>query len=222
MLTLVSCVVCALAAPLVPPPATQEPEPTPPAVVTLKDAPKRPVFVRPFGVALQPSGRTGRVGRLREDRRADRAVAAATSLAEAIVRDFVAAGYPAQFLAPDEPLPGEGWLLRGAWYALDTQGGLVPMPHFLGGEETANVDLSVSVADLAVDPEAPFVVFGSAEALRGQTSAVAWNPYVIAAKFVAHKAKGGAELDSIAKEIVDTILANRATLAEKARAPVTP
>lgn len=185
-------------------------------------APPHPVYVSPFGVALQPGGRGGLLGRRREDRGADKARAAAASLAEAIVRDFTASGYPARFLAPDAELPRAGWLLRGAWYALEANGAILSVPHFLGGAESPNVDLSVSVADLAVDPDAPFVVFGKAEALKGQETPVGWNPTVIAAKFVAHKAKAGAEIEAIAKEIVETILANRAALAGRAASAPTP
>lgn len=191
----------------------QEPGPSPAPA-----APSRPVWVRPFGVTIQESGRPGPLGKVRDKSRERKAADAAKKLAEEIARDFEEAGYSARFLATDAPLPREGWLVRGAWYAMDAGGGIVHLPHFLGGQDPLNVDLSVSVADLAVDPGSPFVVFGKAEALRGQGPPVGWSPLVIGAKFVAHKVRSGADCDAIAKEVVDTILKSRAEIAEKAGA----
>jgi hypothetical protein len=74
----------------------------------------------------------------------------------------------------------------------------------------------VSVADLAADPDAPFIVFGQAEALRGQGPPAGWNPYVVAAKFVIDKVESAADIDKLAKQIVDTILQNKSVIMEKA------
>jgi hypothetical protein len=96
------------------------------------------------------------------------------------------------------------------------------MPRVLGGEEAPNVEVSVSVADLAVNPSVPFVVFGRADALRGQGAPVGWNPWVVASKFVLHEVQDGYDLDALARQIVGTILENRETVAEKARAAKAP
>jgi hypothetical protein len=48
--------------------------------------------------------------------------------------------------------------------------------------------------------------------LKGQGSAVSWNPHVVAAKFVVHKVQGRASLDGLADQIAQKILDARAEL----------
>src|SRR5262249_2387284 len=77
------------------------------------------------------------------------------------------------------------------------------------GEQKPNTQLSVSVANLARDPNAPFIVFGKAEALKGQGAPVGWNPYVVAAKFVINQVESATDIETLAKEIIQTIMQNK-------------
>jgi hypothetical protein len=114
-------------------------------------------------------------------------------------------------------LPKEGWLVTGIFYAINSQTGMIRMPAFISGQpDPVNTEITVSVADLASNPDAPFIVFGQAEALRGQGPPAGWNPYVIAAKFVVDKVESSADINKLAKQIVDTILANKSVVIEKA------
>ena len=125
----------------------------------------------------------------------------------------------AQRISREAALPANGWLVTGIFYAIDTKTGLIQMPSFLTGQpDPVNTQVSVSVADLAKNPHAPFIVFGTAEALRGQGPPVGWNPYVVAAKFVVGKVESAADIKKLAKEIVATIMQNKAVVEEKANA----
>jgi hypothetical protein len=163
--------------------------------------------------------RRGPLSFLRSMRASQKAVMSAGSLSGAIARQFATQGYTSQRISRESPLPSEGWLVTGIFYAIDSQTGMIRMPAFLSGQpDPVNTDISVSVADLATNPGAPFIVFGRAEALRGQGPPVGWNPYVIAAKFVVNKIESAADIDKLAKEIVDTILTNKSVVVEKAGA----
>ena len=48
----------------------------------------------------------------------------------------------------------------------------------------------MTVADYAQNPDIPFAVIGTEAVLKGQGTAISWNPYVAAAKFVLHQVKG--------------------------------
>jgi hypothetical protein len=91
------------------------------------------------------------------------------------------------------------------------------MPSFLTGRsDPPNMQVTGSVADLAVDPSEAFVVFGKAGALRGQGPPVGWNPCVVAAEFVVNRVESTADIQKLAREIVDTILSDRTVIEEKA------
>jgi hypothetical protein len=183
------------------------------------------VYVQDFEAHLgDPSagGNTSRKGPLsilRSARASEKATTSAGSLSGAIAEQFKAQGYTSKRISRDEPLPPSGWLVTGIFYAIDTQTGLIQMPTFLtGAPPPPNTQITVSVADLATNPHAPFIVFGEAEALRGQGPPAGWNPYVIAAKFVVNTVESSADIQKLAKEIVGTILQNRKLVEEKASA----
>ena len=181
----------------------------------------RTVYVQDFQAHVQQSSssRGGPLSRMRDGRSNQKAWESAGSLSGAIAEEFQAAGYTSQRIARDAALPGQGWLVTGIFYAMDSQGGVIQMPSLLsGGTPPPNTQVTVSVADLAVDPTAPFIVFGTAEALRGQGPPVGWNPYVIAAKFVVNKVESSADIKKFAKEIVSTILSNKAAVEQHAPA----
>jgi hypothetical protein len=185
----------------------------------------RPIVVEDFEAHTgdasggSSTGRRGPLSALRGARAGEKAVVSAGSLSGAIADEFKARGYTASRIARGAELPSQGFLVTGIFYAIDTQTGLVKMPSFVSGQpDPVNTQITVSVADLAKDPNAPFIVFGKAEALRGQGPPTGWNPYVVAAKFVVNQVESSADIKKLAKEIVDTILGNKAVIEEQAKA----
>jgi Domain of unknown function (DUF4410) len=183
--------------------------------------PKKPVYVQDFTGAYEPapssSGRSGPLARIRGARANEKASTSASQLSSDIVKEFAAQGFTAKRLDTAAPLPADGWLVKGTFYATDSGGNVIPT-ELLGGEQKPNTQLTVSVANLAKDPNAPFIVFGKAEALKGQGAPVGWNPYVVAAKFVINQVESATDLDKLAKEIVQTIMQNKQIVEEKALA----
>ncbi|HTY43291.1 MAG TPA: DUF4410 domain-containing protein [Thermoanaerobaculia bacterium] len=184
--------------------------------------PKKPVYVQDFTGAYEPaqsssSGRSGPLARIRAARANEKASSSASQLSGDIVKEFQAQGFTASRLDPGKTLPSDGWLVKGTFYATDSGGNIIPT-ELLGGEQKPNTQLSVSVANLAKDPNAPFIVFGKAEALKGQGAPVGWNPYVVAAKFVINQVESATDLDKLAREIVQTIMQNKQIVEEKALA----
>lgn len=182
---------------------------------------KKPIYVQDFTGAYEPqqssSGRSGPLARIRGARANEKASQSASQLTGDIVKEFQAQGFTAKRLEPGATLPAYGWLVKGTFYATDSGGNIIPT-ELLGGEQKPNTQLSVSVANLAKDPNAPFIVFGKAEALKGQGAPVGWNPYVVAAKFVINTVESATDLDKLAKEIVQTIMQNSQVVEEKALA----
>ena len=194
----------------------------PPDSAAAPAKPKKPVFVQDFSGAYEPaqsssSGRSGPLARIRAARANEKASSSASQLSGDIVREFQAQGFTAKRLDTKEPLPADGWLVRGTFYATDSGGNVIPT-ELLGGEQKPNTQLTVSVSNLAKDPNAPFIVFGKAEALKGQGAPVGWNPYVVAAKFVINTVESATDLQKLATEIVATIMQNKQIVEEKALA----
>jgi hypothetical protein len=185
----------------------------------------RTIYVQDFEAHTgDPEGdttsRRGPLALLRGTRASWKAVTNAGSLSGAITAQFAAQGFASQRISRDAALPKEGWLVTGIFFAVNTQTGMIRMPAFISGQpDPVNTEITVSVADLAGNPDAPFIVFGQAEALRGQGPPAGWNPYVVAAKFVIDKVESSADINKLAKQIVDTILQNKSVIIEKAAAP---
>ncbi len=188
-------------------------------------APRQVIYVQDFEAHWgDPSGsssgssRRGPLSILRSARSGEQATTSAGSLSGAIADELKAQGFNAQRISRDAALPSSGWLVTGIFYALDSKTGLIQMPSFLTGQpDPVNTQVTVSVSDLARNPNAPFIVFGTADALRGQGPPVGWNPYVIAAKFVVGKVESASDIKKLAKEIVAKILENKAEV-DKAHA----
>ncbi len=184
----------------------------------------RAIYVQDFEAHTgEPAGgglpRRGPLSFLRSARASQKAVMSAGSLSGAIADQLTAQGYTSQRISREAPPPREGWLVTGVFYAIDTQSGMIRMPSFISGQpDPVNTKITVSVADLGVDPATPFIVFGQAEALRGQGPPVGWNPYVVAAKFFIDKVESTADINKLAKEIVDTIVTNKSVIIENAPA----
>jgi hypothetical protein len=188
-------------------------------------APKPTIYVQDFEAhwgnpdgSSSGSSRRGPLSILKSARSSEQATTSAGSLSGAIADELKAQGFNAQRIARDAALPPSGWLVTGIFYALDTKTGVIQMPSFISGQpDPVNTQVSVSVADLARNPNAPFIVFGTADALRGQGPPVGWNPYVVAAKFVVGKVESASDIKKLAKEIVTKILENKAEV-DKAQA----
>jgi len=183
---------------------------------------KKPIYVQDFTGGYEPqqsssSGRSGPLARIRGARANEKASQSASQLTGDIVKEFQAQGFTASRLAPGKTLPSDGWLVKGTFYATDSGGNIIPT-EMLGGEQKPNTQLTVSVANLAKDPNAPFIVFGKAEAIKGQGPPTGWNPYVVAAKFVINQVESATDLEKLAKEIVQTIMQNKQIVEEKALA----
>jgi hypothetical protein len=168
------------------------------------------------------SSRRGPLTMLRGARASEKAVMSAGSLSGSVASEFKSRGYNSQRISREDPLPKDGWLVTGIFYAINAQTGMIQMPSFISGKpDPINTNITVSVADLATNPHAPFIVFGQAEALRGQGPPTGWNPYVVAAKFVVNTVESAADIQKLAKQIVDTILQNKTVVEEKAKAAQT-
>jgi len=72
----------------------------------------------------------------------------------------------------------------------------------------------VTIADFALNPDSPFAVIGTEAVLKGQGTAISWNPYVAAAKFVLHQVKGEDSIDALATQIAQKIIDERERLRE--------
>ncbi|MCC8960669.1 hypothetical protein H8B02_46950, partial [Bradyrhizobium sp. Pear77] len=137
----------------------------------------------------------------------------ASALSRAIVRELNAQGSPARYLPADASPPSAGWLVNGVFYALDSRDPLLKLPFLDTAPKGPNTEVTVEIANLAVSPDVPFAVIGTDYRLKGQGSAVSWNPYIVAAKFVVNKIEASKSIDALANQIVAEIIAHRSSLA---------
>jgi hypothetical protein len=136
----------------------------------------------------------------------------AARLSSALIAALVKRGARAEKLPTDVALrPRSGWIIQGIFYALDQNSRLISVP-LLSKQTGPNVEVSVTVADGAKNPDAPFAVIGNDAILKGQGTAVSWNPYVAAAKFVVHQAQGEDSLQLLADQVAQKILDERQNL----------
>jgi hypothetical protein len=135
----------------------------------------------------------------------------AAALSQALVRALQNKQAAAEVLPAGASRPHEGWLVQGVYSALDEHSRLVSLP-FANTPKGPNVEVTVTIADYAKDPDAPFAVIGTDAVLKGQGSAISWNPYIIGAKFVVHEVEGRKSMDALADQIADKILENRSGL----------
>jgi hypothetical protein len=115
-----------------------------------------------------------------------------------------------------DPLPAEASRRpssQDVFYALDENSRLISVP-FVHTDMGPNVEVSVTVTDYALNSDAPFAVIGTEAVLKGQGTAISWNPYVAAAKFVLHQVKGQDSIDVLAAQIAQKIVDEQQTLLE--------
>ncbi|MGV2293547.1 DUF4410 domain-containing protein [Trinickia sp. YCB016] len=191
----------------------------PPAAQGSAAATPAPVmYVKDFQAVQESSGSGGLLHRLRDAAHGRSAGQNAGALAQAIVKQLTSEGITARYLAPGEPLPApaSGWLIGGVFYSRDSGGRIQSLLQGgSSGSGTPNTEVSVTVADVAGDPNLPFAVIGAEDAIKGQGSVASWNPYIVAAKFVFKKVEGTTAVDGLAKDIADQIVGNLQTLQQK-------
>ncbi len=126
-------------------------------------------------------------------------------LSESLVKGFAARGTDARRYIPGTPLPDDGWLIRGVFTEID-QGKRAVRATIGFGAGASDMELCVSVSDLAVNPAAPFLVFGTEkEPGRMPGAVVTMNPYVAAAKFVMGRNASKKDVEKTASQIVEQI-----------------
>ena len=74
---------------------------------------------RPGGTAEAPPGKALSI--LRGARSSEKATMSAGSLSGAIADEFTTQGYKPERISREAPLPTQGWLVTGIFYAIDSQ-----------------------------------------------------------------------------------------------------
>lgn len=170
------------------------------------------LYVGAFKPVEQPPHGFGPLHALNSDVRHVKSSENAARLSSALVAALMKRGARAEELPTDIPQrPQSGWIIRGVFYALDQNSRLISVP-LLNKQTGPNVEVSVTIADAAKAPEVPFAVIGNDAMLKGQGTALSWNPYVAASKFVIHQVQGEDSLTLLADEIAQRILEERQNL----------
>ena len=189
--------------------------------------PPRAVYVQDFlldHASIQTD--EGVRGRIRPLQRAPRAPAhgdpqkeaqkLVTLMSEGLVKHLGEAGFPATRLQAGAPLPKEGWLIRGAFTEVD-EGNRMKRAVIGFGSGATSMEAQVSASDLASDPAAPFIIFGTIKDPGKMPGAVVtMNPFVAGAKFVMEKNASEKDVDRTAKEIVQEMIKYKDKFKEQA------
>jgi hypothetical protein len=178
----------------------------PPSVIYIQD------FDLGYDATQQDSGDGGRIlGRVlpRKSQRNDpqrKARQLVELMSDSLAKGFAAKGIDARRCIPGTPLPGDGWLIRGVFTEID-QGRRVIRATIGFGAGASEMELYVSISDLAGNPDAPFIVFGTEKDPGKMPGAiVTMNPYVAAAKFVMQKNASEKDVKKTAAQIVDQVV----------------
>jgi hypothetical protein len=132
-----------------------------------------------------------------------------------LIKGFSEKGIHAGQLIPGTPLPREGWLVRGVFTEVDEGKRLVRAAIGFGAG-AAKMEVYVTVSNLAEDPDAPFIIFGTEKDPKKIPGAVVTrNPYVAAAKFVMEKNASEKDAKKTASQIVETLVNYIKTLEKK-------
>lgn len=184
------------------------------------------IFIQDFDLGYdatqQDSGERGRplIGRVlpRMAQRNDpvqKAKQLVELMSDSLAKGFSAKGIDARRCIPGTPLPRDGWLIRGVFTEID-QGKRVVRATIGFGAGTTEMELYVSVSDLAGNPDAPFLSFGTEkDPNRMPGAVVTMNPYVAAAKFVMQKNASEKDVKKTAAEVVDQITNYMGTLGKQ-------
>lgn len=133
-------------------------------------------------------------------------------MSSSLVKGFSEQKIDARRCIPGTPLPVEGWLIRGVFTEVD-QGKRIVRAAIGFGAGSTDMELYVSVSDLAENPDAPFIIFGTEkDPGRIPGAVVTMNPYVAAAKFVMEKNASERDVKKTASQIVTAIVKYMGTL----------
>jgi hypothetical protein len=136
-------------------------------------------------------------------------------MSTSLVQDLTAAGLTARRLAVVDPMPADGWMVRGIF----TQAGEGSLLHlavvgFGAGQTTMQV--IVALDDLAHGVPKPFYELStSADGARQPGGAITLSPYVASAKF----ALSGGDLETNVKQTAAKIADNITQLVQQRRGP---
>jgi Domain of unknown function (DUF4410) len=174
-------------------------------------------------------GLRGRLGlgpsplqRLRGDDPAHKAQKFVDAMSEGLVQYLEEADFPAQRLASGAELPKDGWLIRGVFTEVN-EGNRVQRAVIGFGRGATSMEVQVWASDLARNPEAPFIIFGTIKDPSHMPGAVVTlNPFVAAAKFVLEKNASERDVKRTAKEIVLEMLKYRDKFKERAELSGSP
>jgi len=137
-------------------------------------------------------------------------------MSDSLQKNFENAGIAAQRIDSVKGLPKEGWLVRGVFTEVD-EGERMKRAVIGFGAGATSMEVQVSVIDLAVNPDAPFIIFGTVKDPKQMPGAVVTrNPYVAAAKFVLEKNASEKDVKRTAHEIVQEIQKYEEKLKEEA------
>ena len=126
-------------------------------------------------------------------------------MSRSLQESFENAGLMAQQIEAVKGLPKEGWLVRGVFTEVD-EGNRMKRAVIGFGAGATSMEVQVSVSDLAVNPDASFIIFGTVKDPKQMPGAVVTrNPYVAAAKFVLEKNASEKDVQRTAREIVQEI-----------------
>jgi hypothetical protein len=157
-------------------------------------APMPVIYVGEFQPAEAPSSGFGPLHSLTSTVHTHRLDENAAKLSGSIVRALKNHNVSAEAL-PSDVTPSSGWIVRGVFYSLDSDSHLISIP-FLRPTKGPNVEVTVTIADAAKDPDTPFAVIGTDAVLKGQNSPIGWNPYVVAARFAIHTVESDRSMES--------------------------
>ena len=120
-----------------------------------------PLYIGTFKPVEEAPEGFGPLHALNSDIRHMKSSENAERLSSALIAALVRRGARAEKLPTDAALrPRLGWMIQGVFYALDENSRLISVP-FLSKQTGPNVQISVTVADCAKDPDAPFAVIGN-------------------------------------------------------------
>jgi hypothetical protein len=171
------------------------------------------LYVAEFQPVAKQSGGFGPLHAISSGLHAHRVDENAAALSRALVAALSKAHFAAKALL-NEPLPQSGWVMRGVFYSLDEGGHLISIP-FLGSRKSPSVQVTVTLTDIAKNPETPFAIIGTDSVLKGQGAPIGWNPYVVSARFVVHRVEGDQSINDLAEQIAQKIAEHSADLVSR-------
>ena len=182
---------------------------TPPTVIYVADFTLPPGIIQSEEGVL--SGRPGPVGRVGErlsgasTDRAARARQLVDLMAESLVKDLTKAKFRAIRLTPDTQPPTQGWLVRGAFTAVDEGNRLQRSMIGLGQGQT-DIQVLSCIDDLSQGPPRPmYQVATDANSgnMVGGAPTLAFGPYGAAVHFI----RSGQDIEKNVKETASQIAA---------------